>query len=192
VVGREGGAARSYLLTVPIAAAAARHWQTSTALERGRAVGAVLAGPAALVSLCGYFWWALGDPFVWSKAQHAWGRAFTWPGPYRALADLITSTNHHEGWLIADAVLCAFYLVCLWFAVRAHVPLAWVVAGAAMVLLPLTSGSFISDARSGFLAVPVYWGLGAAARAAWRDFALRVGFALLLVGGVFTSPFRFP
>jgi hypothetical protein len=180
------------LLALPIAVCAVRSWQALTPAARGRAIGAVLAGPAVLISLLVYFWWVVGDPFAWMKAQHAWGRAFALPGIYRAAAELATSFQHGKGWLLKDAVFCLLYLVALLFALRAHIPVSWILAGAAMILLPLASGSFTSDARFGLLALPVYWGLGAAAHRPRIDLALRVGFALLLVGGVFTILLRFP
>jgi hypothetical protein len=68
------------------------------------------------------------------------------------------------------------------------VPLVWVLAGAAIVLAPLASGTFISDARFGLLALPAYWGLALVARRAALRWGLLVVSAALLVGATMTLP----
>jgi hypothetical protein len=180
------------LLVLPVAAAAASSWSTLTPTGRGRALAALLAGPAALLSFSVYLWSTIGDPFAWSTAQHAWGRSFTATGIYYAAAELATSPSHHKLWLIKDAVFCSIYLLTLAVALRNRLPKAWIVAGAAIVLLPLASGTFTSDARFGLLAVPVYWGLAIIGRRLWLGRALMTGSLAFLVLGVFTVLLRFP
>ena len=84
------------------------------------------------------------------------------------------------------------YLALLALAQRAGVGWAWIVAGALIVLLPLTSGSFVSEARLGLLALPVYWGLSAATRRRAAFAAAVVVSLSLLVAGALTIPLTFP
>jgi hypothetical protein len=171
------------LLMIPLAAAAAGTWSTMTSTARGRAVGAVLAPLAALCAYSAYLWWTLGEPFAWTKAQSAWGRSFHVTGVYTAVVSLLTAARHHQGWLFKDAAFCVVYVICLFLAWRVAVARAWIAAGAATVLLPLTSGSFVSDARFGLLALPVYAGLASLGGTRRRDVAVRcVSIALLAAG----------
>ena len=62
--------------------------------------------------------------------------------------------------------------------------------GLAVVLLPIASGSFTSDARFGLLALPVYWGLAVAARRKRVEWVLLAAFPILLAAGVFTITLR--
>jgi hypothetical protein len=82
--------------------------------------------------------------------------------------------------------------VLLGVAWRAGISLAWVAAGALMVLLPLETGSFISVARFGLLALPVFWGAAVLARRPVIDWTLRIVSAALLVAFVVTLPLIFP
>ena len=68
----------------------------------------------------------------------------------------------------------------------------WLLAGAALVLLPLASGTFMSDARFGVLALPVYWGAAALARRRVVRFPVLVLCAGLLVAGTMTIPLANP
>lgn len=180
------------ILIIPIAAAAAQAWKSMPTASRGRAVGAALSPIAALVGYSGYLWWSLGQPFAWTKAQAAWGRSFHSTGIYAALLSLLTAARHHETWLFRDGIFCLVFLVCLLVAWRAGVPRAWIVAGAAMVLLPLTSGAFTSDARFGLLALPVYPGLACLARTRRIDLGIRCVSIALLIAGVATIVLHWP
>jgi hypothetical protein len=180
------------LLMIPIAAAAAGAWKSMPTATRGRAVGAILAPVAVLVGYSGYLWWLLGQPFAWTKAQAAWGRSFNLTGVYTALVSLLTAARHHQGWLFRDAAFCLVYLACLFVAWRAGVPRAWVIAAAAMVLLPLTSGAFTSDARFGLLALPIYAGLASLGRTPGRDLAIRCVSIGLLIAGAGTIVLHWP
>ena len=172
------------ILIIPIAAGAVQAWKSMPTAARGRAVGAVLSPVAALVGYSGYLWWSLGQPFAWTKAQAAWGRSFHFTGVYAAILSLVTAARHHQGWLFRDAIFCLVYVVCLFVAWRAGVPRAWIVAGAAMVLLPPASGIFTSDARFGLLALPIYPGLACLARTRKIDLGIRCVSIALLIAGV--------
>jgi hypothetical protein len=180
------------LRALPLAAIARRAWPRLGAAARGRALAAVLAGPAALASFSAYLWYAASDPLAWTTAEQAWGRSFAPGGLYRALAALATATRHHHAWLYRDAAFCLLDLVLLGAARAAGVPGAWVLAGAATVLMPLASGSFTSDARFGLLALPVFWGLAAAGRRRLLHRLLVPASIALLAAGAFTIPLRFP
>lgn len=179
-------------VALPICAIVARRWPLLPSLARGRALAAALAAPIALASFLLYLWVVLGDPLAWMAAERAWGRGVEVTGIARAGFELATSVEHDKGWLFRDAAFTAVYLASLWVALRARIPRSWVAAGGLIVLLPLLSGSFTSDARFGLLALPVYFGLGVLGRASWFNHAFLVVSPLLLVAGVFTLLMRFP
>ena len=86
------------------------------------------------------------------------------------------------------------FVVTPFAAVRknANVPRGWIVAAALIVVLPLWSGDWQSDARFGLLALPVYCGLAYAARRRWLDGALRVASGALLAVGSATILLHWP
>jgi hypothetical protein len=77
-------------------------------------------------------------------------------------------------------------------AVRSRVPRPWIAFGAAVLLLPVLSGSFVSAARHGLLALPVYWGLALLARSRRADVAVKVVAPALLVANVLLLPAHHP
>ena len=179
------------LVVLPVAAAVWRAWPKLEPRARGLAAGAVAASVAALFSFPLYLGSVLGDSNAWSKAQQAWGRSFRLDGFVSALGELPArgGTDH---WLPRDALFCLAYVVILFVAYRAGVPRGWIAAGALMVLLPLETGSFISVARFGLLALPVFWGLAVLARRPAMDWGLRVLSVALLVLLTLTMPLIFP
>jgi hypothetical protein len=159
--------------------------------ERGRALAAALSAPAAAVSFPLYLGWALHDPFAWSKAQQAWGRSFRLDGIFKALQHISASVSH-DAWATRDMGFCVLTLFLLWAAWRAGAPRGWIALGLLIVLLPLGSGSFASDARFALLALPAYWGLAWLCR---ERHVFRVTAALstcLLVAATATLPLVFP
>jgi hypothetical protein len=158
----------------------------------GRALAAVAAGPAALLALVVYEWDVVGDAFAFSHAQDEWGRRTSIDGIGRAFEGLADRASLGGAWVYRDLAFCMVYLVCLGLALRARVPASWVVAGVLIVLLPLWSGSFISDARFGLIALPVYVGLAYVARRRPVDVALRVVSAVLLAIGSATVLLHWP
>jgi hypothetical protein len=179
-------------LVLPLAAIMIRRWPTMTVRMRSRAIAAVLAAPAALASFAAYLWWQLNDPLAWSKAEQAWGRSFSPLGVYRAGVQLVHSFGIRNGWLYRDAAACLIYVLLLRVAYRAGIPRSWVFAGAAVVLLPLVSGSFASDARFGLLVPPVFWGLAVLGRHARTNRVVLVASPLLLAAATLTIQFRYP
>ena len=157
---------------LPIAVLATRAWPRLDFAGRARSVAAVLAAPSAALSFALYLWWAVGSPFATRDAEEAWGRQFSIDGVRRAFHAL-TVSNDNQPWLLRDALLCLFYVLCLALAARARVGWAWVVFGLLIVLLPLASGSFQSDGRFGLLALPVFWGLAVLGRRGVLDIGLR-------------------
>jgi hypothetical protein len=170
---------------LPLLAIAVEHERTGQ-LERGRAVGAALAPLASLAAFPLYLGWTLHDAFAWSRAQQAWGRSFQLGGFARAFEQL--NQTGQNPWLWRDAAFAGLFLALLAAAYLRGVPLVWVLAGAAIVLAPLASGTFISDARFGLLALPAYWGLALVARRAALRRGLLVVSAALLVGATMTLP----
>jgi hypothetical protein len=179
------------LLVFPIAGALIHAWPRLTPPARGLAAGAVAAPIAALAAFPLYLADVVGDPHAWSKAQQAWGRSFDWDGVVRAFGQL-PARNGTDHWLLRDALFCLAYVLLLVVAYRAGIPKGWIAASALMVLLPLETGSFISVARFGLLALAVFWGLGVVARRPVVDWSLRVLCVGLLVALTLTMPLIFP
>jgi len=165
-------------------------WPRLGQRARGLAAGAVVAPLAALLAFPLYLGDVLGDTQAWSKAQQAWGRSFTLDGFVRAFEQLPARGTDH--WLLRDAIFCLVYVVLLAVAWRARVYYLVSLLSALMVLLPLESGSFVSVARFGLLALPVFWGAAVLARRRAVDWGLRLVCATLLVAFVLTLPLIFP
>jgi hypothetical protein len=179
-------------LVIPLAAIAAAQWASLPERRRAWAVTAALAGPAALASFSLYLWSRVGDPLAWSKAEAAWGRSFSPTGVYRAAEQLLVATQHHDTWIYRDAASCVVYVGLLAVALHLRLPLGWILFGAAIVLLPLASGTFTSDGRFGLLALPVFWALAALGRSSRVHRLVTVASPLLLVLFVLTIRSRFP
>jgi Mannosyltransferase (PIG-V) len=179
------------LLTLPILGCLVSQWRSLAPEQRGRGVGALLAGPAAAVSFPLYLGWALHDPLAWNKAQTAWGRSFRVDGIYHAFTS-ITSRLATQGWPYRDFLVCLLTLALLALARRAGAPWGWIALGIATVLLPLGSGSFESDARFALPALPVYWALAWLCRRRAVFSSLAAAFVLLLATATLTLPLVFP
>jgi hypothetical protein len=87
---------------------------------------------------------------------------------------------------------CLIYLALIAAARRLGISWPWLLASAAVVLVPLASGTFLSDARFGLLALPVYWGAGLLARRRIVRLPVLVLSAGLLVAGTMTIPLANP
>jgi hypothetical protein len=133
----------------------------------------------------------LHDPLAWSQAEHAWGRQFSPLGFVGPLVHL-PSALAHNAWLARDVVAFAVYVVLLVAARRAGAPLPWLLGAAAVIAVPLFSGSFESIGRFGLLALPVFWGLAWIGRGPRADRAIRIGSVVLLAAATATIPFVFP
>jgi hypothetical protein len=179
------------LLTLPILGCLVAQWRSLDPQQRGRGVGALLAGPAAAVSFPLYLGWALHDPLAWNKAQTAWGRSFRVDGIYHAFTNISTRLTT-QGWPYRDIVVCILTLALLALARRAGTPWGWIALGVATVLLPLGSGSFESDARFALPALPVYWTLAWLCRRRVLFATAATAFVLLLATATLTLPLVFP
>jgi hypothetical protein len=179
-------------LVIPLGAAALRSWRSARNVERCSAVTAALAAPAAIAGLCVYDWRLFHDPVAFASAEREWGRITSRDGAWRAIDELIHSIGTTNVWLFRDAAFCILTIVLLGVALRAGVPRSWVVAGALIVLTPLTTGSFTSDARFGLLAIPVYSGLAVVARRRAVDVALRSACSVGLIAATATILLRWP
>ncbi len=179
-------------LALPVGALALRARGGLDPSGRARALIAVLAGPVCLVALGFYQWRVTGDALAFTHAQRAWGRGTTPGGIFQALVKVFYDPTSDRGWMYRDVAFCAVYLTGLVLALRAKVPRAWVAAGALVVLLPLWSGDWQSDARFGLLALPVYCGLAYLARSRRLDNALRILSSGLLAVGSLTILLHWP
>jgi Mannosyltransferase (PIG-V) len=179
------------LLLLPIGAAVIARRHTLAPEERGRALAAALSAPAAALSFPLYLGWALHDPLAWSKAQQAWGRSFRLDGIVKAIQHIAARLSN-QPWTARDLTFCVLTLLLLWAAWRAGAPRGWIALGVLIVLLPLGSGSFASDARFALLALPAYWGLAWLCRDR-RVFAVTTALSVcLLVAATLTLPLVFP
>jgi hypothetical protein len=179
------------LVALPVLAIAWHRRRDASPLQRGLALGAVLAPAAALASFPLYLGFALHDPFAWSEAEKAWGRHFSPFGFVGAVTHLPKALAQNPG-LTRDVVFLAVYLVLLVAARRAGTPRAWLTGAAVIILLPLFSGSFESIGRFGLLALPVFWGLAWIGRHPVADRGIRIASVVLLVAATVTIPFVFP
>jgi hypothetical protein len=157
----------------------------------GRALAAIVAAPTALLSFPLYLGWALGDPHAWAKAESAWGRSFRLDGAVTGWHELLALRAGH-GWLLRDAVFLVLYAGLIAVARRARIPWGWILASAAVLLLPLESGSVESVARFGLVLPPVYWGLAVLGRRRAVTTMLLALSAVLLAAGTATLPLAFP
>jgi len=179
-------------VVLPIAVLVVRRWRSLPFAERGRALFAAAAAPAAIAGLAAYQKVAVGDPLAFSHAQEQWGRWFSIDGARRAVWELTHAAQLDREWLWRDFGFLVAYVLLLVVAWRARVPLAWVAVGALLVLLPLESGSVTSIGRFGLLALPVYGGLAWLGRRPWVDRTLRTAGPLLLGLGSATILFHWP
>jgi hypothetical protein len=181
----------SVVFALPLASIAWSHRAQLDPAARGHALAACLAGPIGVATYPLYLGWALGDPGAWGAAESHWGRAFHVGGPVHAL-DHLPGTLAHYPWLARDLVLLGFYVLLLVVAARAGVGAAWIAAGALILILPVFSGSFISEGRFGLLALPAYWGLAALARTRRVERLLQAACLAALAGMVFVLPYFWP
>ena len=176
-------------LALPLAGLAWDQRRTLGPAERGAAIAAVVAPAAALVSYPLYLWTVLYDPLAWSHAQAAWGRSFRLTGPFWAVVHL-SSAQH--AWIARDVVCFLVYIGLLIAAWRLGTPKTWLAAAAAIVVLPVFSGTFDSIGRFGLLAPPLFWGLASLGDDRRADSAIRALSLLLLVAGTISIRYAFP
>jgi hypothetical protein len=179
------------LIVIPVLAAVQHAWPRLEPRVRGLALGAAAAPVAALLAFPIYLGDVLGNPDAWSKAERAWGRSFRLDGFVAAFGQL-PARNGTDHWVLRDAIACLVYVLLLAVALRAGIPKGWVAAGALMVLLPLETGSFISVARFGLLALPVFWGAAVLTRRRELDWGLRAVSIAGLATFTITMPLIFP
>ncbi len=180
------------LLTIPLAAIAWRSRREIDPASRGQAVGAVLAGPVALLAFLLYLKWAVGDAFAWNKAEAFWGRSFRITGPITAIEHVPRLVGSYP-LLVRDAVLLVAYAALVVVAARrTRLPREWIVAAAFVLALPLFSGTVESEGRFGLMALAVYWGAGAIRLSPRWERLTRTVLLALLAASVFTLPFIWP
>jgi hypothetical protein len=159
--------------------------------QRGVAFGASLASVGALGAYPLYLDRVLHDPDAWSRAELAWGRRFAPLGALHAVEHLPRAFDGNA-WVVRDVAATVLYLALLAAAARAGTPRVWLLAGLAIVVLPVFSGSFSSIGRFGLLAPPVFWGLAWLGRRPRANFCVRAASLVLLVAATATIPLIFP
>jgi hypothetical protein len=179
------------VLVVPLAAIAWSRRDDLDPATRGRALAAVLAAPAAVVTYPLYLQWSLNDAGAWSQAETMWGRAFNLDGPLRAFEHLSHKIDSQPA-IGRDLVFLVVYAALIAVAARRGIPAPWIAGGVFVLALPLFSSSVMSEARFGLLALPVYWGVAMLTQDRCSERVLLIGSLVLLVTGVFTLPYLFP
>lgn len=185
------GRPEGIFVVAPLLVTAWRRRRTLSPLRQGLAFGASLAGGGALCAYPLYLDRVLRDPDAWPAAERAWGRRFTPLGALHAIEHLPRAFEGNA-WIARDVVATVLYLALLAAAARAGAPRAWILVGAAIVVLPVFSGSFASIGRFGLLAPPVFWGLAAIGRRRRLDLSIRAASCILLVAATATIPLVFP
>jgi hypothetical protein len=178
-------------LALPLAALGWRQRSRLSPGGRAVALGAALAPLAAAAAFPLYLDRVLHDPLAWTRAERAWGRHFSVLGALRAVEHL-GDAFAGNAWVVRDVVATVLYVALLVAAARAGTPRSWLLAGSAVVLLPLFSGAFSSIGRFGLLAPPVIWGLAWVGRRRRVDLAVRGLSLALLVAATVTIPLAFP
>jgi hypothetical protein len=178
-------------LSVPLATLAWRRRRELSQVERSLSFGAALAPIAAVTAFPIYLDRVLHDPLAWSRAERAWGRHFSVLGVFRTFEHLPHAYSSNA-WVVRDVAATALYLVLLAAAARSGVPRPWLLAGLAVIALPLFSGAFDSIGRFGLLAPPTIWGLAWLGRRRKADHIIRVLSIALLIAASVTIPQVFP
>ena len=178
-------------LALPLADIAWQQRQSLSPARRGVALGAVMAPIAAMASYSLYLASVLHDPLAWSRAERAWGRQFRPTGAYEAFVHL-PATIGNNPWLVRDVVCFFLFLALLYAARRVGTPLAWVAAGAGVVILPTFTGAFDSIGRFGLLAPPLFWGLAGLTEGSRSEAIVRAVSLVLLVLGTASLAYVFP
>jgi hypothetical protein len=179
------------VLVVPLAAIAWSHRAALDPAGRGRALAAVLAAPAAVLSYPLYLKWSINDAHAWGQAQTAWGRAFDLAGPVTAFEHLGRKI-HYQPVIARDIIFLLIYAGLLVFAARRGMSWPWIAGGALVLALPLFSGSVVSEGRFGLLALPVYWAVALLMRGRRSELAIQLGSLAVLVGLVMILPTFWP
>ncbi len=178
-------------VALPLAGIAWSQRSRLSAAKRGAALAALAAPAAALASYPLYLAGVLHDPLAWTRAERAWGRRFRVDGIIVAFSRLPTDLRQRP-WLVRDVIFFFVYLGLLAAAWKLGTPRMWLLAGAAVVVLPVFTGSFESEARFGLLAPPLFWGLAGLTRSRRLERSALAVCLALLVGGTASLAYVFP
>lgn len=181
----------SVFVALPLAGIAWQQQRRLSTLEGGAALTAVLAPFAALASSLVYLDGAVHDRFAWPHAESAWGRHLQLGGVARAFAELPSALTQTP-WFARDLACFFVYLGLIYAAFRLRTPISWLVAAAAIVALPVFSGTFHSLSRFGLLALPLYWGLAWLGSNPYSNRAIQAGSLVLLIFGTISIAYVFP
>jgi hypothetical protein len=160
-------------------------------LARPRVLAALLAAPVAIASFPVYLWFRIGNFHAWTEAQRQWDRSFHALGLWDAFATLPTQLDLHH-WLWRDVGFLVAYVVLLLLAWRAGVDWPWIVAAAALVVVPLASGTVESVARFGMVGFAFYWVVARTVPGGWVERTLQAGCLALVVWWMLLLPLANP
>jgi hypothetical protein len=175
------------VLVIPLAVLAWRRGE----LSRPRVVAALVAAPVAIATFPLYLWFRIGRFHAWTEAQEQWGRSFHALGLWDAFVNLPSQLDLHH-WLARDLGFLAAYVVLLLLARHAGVDWPWIVAAAALVVVPLMSGTVESVARFGMVGFAFYWVLARVVRPRWLERVLQAGCLALVAWWMLTLPLANP
>lgn len=164
--------------------------------RRGRLAAAVLPSVAALAAFLAWMAVARGSATLPFEAQRAWDRGQLGVGLVTALPDelsaawdLVSTGTLTAAWTatardLAFLALYAWLLARLWRA-EGGLRSPWVAYSAAVIAIPLSSGTITSAARFGLMAFPLVWPLadwaGADRRRARAAVVVAVTLIVLLI-----------
>lgn len=186
------GRPEAVFIVLPLALAVRAAWPDLPQRQRVLAVAAAGAPLAGVGGFVLYQWARLQTPFAYVSAQRGWGRHFNLGGVYTAVSELMRAGRIHDDWLWRDAAFLLIYVAALALARRARVPWPWLAASAAIVLLPLESGSLTSISRFGLLAPALFAGLAYAGRRWAVDVGIRAASVATLAVFSLTLPLHWP
>jgi hypothetical protein len=177
------------LIAIPLVAIA---WRADR--QRLAAFAATLAPVAGLAAFATYAWWHTGDWLVFMRAELAWGRR---PASLTELVTLVERSSsqlsvHPSVWLLRDVGAFVVTLLLLAYGVRHRFPVSWLLFGLCCVVIPAASGSVVSLARLGLIALPAFWALSMLGRHRWFDQCYRLMAPALMSVGMLTVPLHWP
>jgi hypothetical protein len=155
-----------------------RAWRKPSASDWMRGLAAASMPGIGLLIYCAYMWQLTGDPFIWVKAQQAWGRDVHLGDPRLAL-------QFASPRFLLDAAALIFSLAALWPIAR-KLGVSYACWTAANVLLPFLNGGLLSVGRFTAVQFPLFILLGGLVSDRWRPLVA----ALFAMGqGLVTASF---
>ena len=144
------------LLCIPLLLelfAAERDGKAPPAGRRWRQAAACLFPAMGIVAWSGYLAWRFGDPLLFLKVQHAWGRSLSWPWRSFYRTNLGFNPPFYNWWFVGHAA-AGIGLLMLGFAARLRP--SYLALAAAMLLLNLSATHLEAIPRFLSVIFPLY------------------------------------